>query len=339
MLRIVDQNRSAAAFVLLVVLCGVLTLTMQSSVGGMSIYSESYEVRRLQAHDSILNNQLPVGAESWNSIGGNGTNIRIAAVYLAEAMHQVLGISVIHSYWFIDTVSLFLALFLLYFFLSNWLPRHYAALGVIYVGSVLPLTYLFVLFHPWDRLSLLSWVVLFMLVRSRRTLILGVVLALSVSIKYDVVLLPGLYWLAHVSRARFTRTTLETAALFVVSFGVYFGLRAMLPGGFGGGPGMAALMVENLQRFVQLAVYFPPVAYPPILVFLLPVLLIVSRFPKDDQFLRAGIVFAGALICYFFIASHFEEVRAHMPLLLLILPAALLSLQSLLEPVQNKSDG
>jgi hypothetical protein len=45
------------------------------------------------------------------------------------------------------------------------------------------------------------------------------------------------------------------------------------------------------------------------------------------------------LICYFFIASHFEEVRAHMPLLLLILPAALLSLQSLLEPVQNKSDG
>ena len=253
-------------------------------------------------------------------------------------MNQVFGISVIHSYWFIDTVSLFLALFLFYFFLSNWLPRHYAVLGVIYVGSVLPLTYLFVLFHPWDRLSLLSWVVLFMLVRSRRTLMLGVALALSVTIKYDVVLLPGLYWMVHVSRERFTRTSLETAALFAVSFGVYFGLRALLPGGFGGGPSMSALVVENLQRLVQLAAHFPPIAYPPFLVFLLPVLLIIFRFPKDDQFLRAAIVFAGALICYFFIASHFEEVRAHLPLLLLILPAALLSLQSLLEPGRSLSD-
>lgn len=312
---------------------------MQSSIGGLSIYSESVETRRLQAHDTILNNKLPDGVESWNSLGANGTNIRIASVYLAEAMHRVFGISVIHSYWFIDTISLFLALFLLYFFLSNWLPRHYAVLGVIYVGSVLPLTYLFALFHPWDRLSLLSWVVLFMLVQSRRPFILGVALALSVSIKYDAVLLPGLYWLAHVSHARFTRTSLETAALFAVSFGVYFGLRAVLPGGFGGGPSVSALVAENMQRLIELAAFFPPIAYPPFLVFLLPVLLIIFRFPKDDQFLRAAIVFSGVLMFYFFIRSHFEEVRAHMPLLLLILPAALLSLQRLLEPAEIKSDG
>lgn len=338
MLRIVDQNHRAAAFMLLIVLCGVLTLTMQSAVGGLSIYSESVEARRLQLHDAILNNQLPDGFESWSSLGANGTNIRIAAVYSAEAMKQVFGISVIHSYWFIDTISLFLALFLLYFFLSNWLPRHYAVLGVVYVGSILPLTYLFTLFHPWDRLSLLSWVVLLMLVRSRRILSLGVALALSVTIKYDVVLLPGLYWMVHVSRARFTRTSLETIALFAVSFGAYFGLRAMLPGGFEGAS-MSALVVENLQRLVRLAAYFPPIAYPPFLVFLLPVLLIIFRFPKDDRFLRAAIVYACVLICYFFIASHFEEVRAQMSLLLMILPAALLSLQALLEPARNQSDG
>ena len=202
----------------------------------------------------------------------------------------------------------------------------------------LPLTYLFVLFHPWDRLSLLSWVVLLMLVRSRRTLMLGVVLAISVTIKYDVVLLPGLYWLVYVSRARFVRTSLETAALFAVSFGVYFALRTIFPGGFGGGGAMAANVVENLQRLVDLAVYFPPVAYPPFLVFLLPVLLIIFRFPKNDRFLRAAIVYAGVLICYFFVASRFEEVRAHIPLLLMILPAALLSLQSLLEPERGVTD-
>ena len=338
MLRIVDQNRSAAALVLLIALCGVLTLTMQSSVGGLSIYSESVEARRLQAHDTILNNQLPDGVESWNSLGANGTNIRIGAVYLAEAMTQMFGISVIHSYWFIDTISLFLALLLFYFFLSNWMPRHYAVLGVIYVGSILPLTYMFVLFHPWDRLSFLSWVVLLMFVRSRRTLMLGVALALSVTIKYDVVLVPGLYWLVHVSRARFTRMSLEAAALFAVSFGVYFGLRAMLPGGFGGGAGISALVVENRQRLVQLAVNFPPVAYPPFLAFLLPVLLIIFRFPKDDRFLRGAIIYAGVLIWYFFIRSHFEEVRSQLPLLLMILPAALLSLQSLLEPEKAGND-
>lgn len=338
MLRIVDGNRPAAAFVLLVALCGVLTLTMQSAVGSMSIYSESLESKRLQAHEAILNNQLPDSVESWAALGANGTNIRVAAVYLAEAMHQVLGVSVIHSYWFIDTVSLFLALFLLYFFLSNWLPRHYAALGVIYVGSILPLTYMFALFHPWDRLSLLSWVVLLILVRSRRTILIALALAISVPIKYDIVLLPGLYWMAHVSRARFVRTSLETAALFAVSFGVYFGLRAMFPGGFGGGGSISAMVVENLQRLVNLSVYFPPVAYPPVLVFLLPVLLIIIRFPREDRFLNAAIIYAGMLICYFFIRSHFEEVRAHIPLLLMILPAALLSLQSLLEPNRMQSD-
>lgn len=334
MLKIVDRNRSAAGFLLLLALCGVLTLTMQSAAGNLSIYSEAVEARRLQAHETILHNQLPDGVESWGELGANGTNIRIGAVYLAEAMHQTLGISVIHSYWFIDTISLFLALVLLYFFLSNWVPDRYAVLGILYVGSVLPLTYLFVLFHPWDRLSLLSWVVLLMLVRSRRTLVLGVALALSVTIKYDVVLLPGLYWMAHLSRARFIRTSIETAALFVVAFGVYFGLRTVLPGGFGGA-GMSGIVVENLHRLVNLTIYFPPTAYPPFLVFLLPVLLIILRFPEDDQFLRAAIIYAGVLTCYFFIASHFEEVRALMPLLLMILPAALLSLKSFLEPTRS----
>ena len=337
MLAIVDRNRTAASVTLLIVLCGVITLTMQSAMGSLSIYSESVEARRMQLHEMILNNELPDGVDSWAEAGANGTNIRIATVYLAEAMHQVLGVSVIHSYWMIDTVCLFATMLLLYFFLLNWLPNHYAMVGLLYVASVLPLTYLFVLFHPWDRLSLLSWVALLMLVRSRRIFSLGIVLALSVTIKYDVVLLPGLYWLAHVTRKRFMRTSIETVALFVVSFGVYFGLRAMLPGGFGGS-GMGDLVLQNLQRMVELTVYFPPIAYPPLLVFLLPVLLIIIGFPREDRFLRGAIIYAAVVICYFFVASRFEEVRAHMPLLFMILPASLLSLQGLLETTRSQTD-
>ena len=337
MLRIIENNRQRATLLLLVLLCGVLTLTLQSAVGSLSIYSESVESRRLQAHETILHNQLPDNVSSWGELGANGTNIRIASVYLAEGIHELFGISVIHSYWMIDTISLFLALFLLFFFLRHWLPSQYAALGLIYVGSILPLTYLFTLFHPWDRLSLLSWVVLLMLVRSRRFLLLGLCLALSVPIKYDVVLLPGLYWMAHLSRSRFVRTSLETTVLFSISFGMYFLLRTMFPGGFEGG-NMADLIAENLQRLVDLAMYFPPVAYPPFLVFLLPVLLVIFRFPKDDQFLRAGIIYASVLICYFFARSHFEEVRALIPLMLMILPAALLSLQELLDGKRSVSN-
>ena len=337
MLRIVDHNRLTAAIFLLIALCGVLTLTLQSSIGRETVYSEELEARRLLIHDAILKNRLPDGVESWAELGANGINIRIATVFLAEAMHRILGISVDHSYWFIDTISLFLALILIYYFFSHWLPPNYAVLGVLYVGTVLPLTYLFVLFHPWDRLSLLSWVVLLILVRDRRTVLLAIALAFSVTIKYDVVLVPGLYWLAHVNRRRFVRTSLETAALFVVSFGVYFGLRAVFPGGFGG-TNMTGHIVQNLERIVELARYFPPIAYPPLLVFFLPVLLIIFRFPKDDQFLAASIVFSGGLLCYFFIASRFEEVRAHMPLLIMTLPAALLGLRELLDPVPEASD-
>ena len=102
---------------------------------------------------------------------------------------------------------------------------------------------------------------------------------------------------------------------------------------------MAATVIENLQRMVQLARFFPPIAYPPVLVFLLPVILIAIRIPKDDRFLRGAIIYAGVLLCYFFVASHFEEVRAEIPFLLMILPAALLNLRILLEPEGNLADG
>jgi len=94
-----------------------------------------------------------------------------------------------------DTVCLFASLLLLFAYLKRWVPVSYAVIGILMYGAMLPLTYLFHQFQPWDRPSIVLWILLLMLIRAGPIWVIAPVLAVSAGIKYDTVLLPGLYWL------------------------------------------------------------------------------------------------------------------------------------------------
>src|SRR5688500_5661133 len=92
---------------LLVLLAGSLALVLQKWVGGATIYHPGYAEARRVLHESIFRNQLPPDRRSWSELGANGTNIRIATVYVAEAAHRFSEIDVLTIYKGLDTAALF----------------------------------------------------------------------------------------------------------------------------------------------------------------------------------------------------------------------------------------
>ena len=74
------------------------------------------------------------------------------------------------------------------------------------------------------------------------------------------------------------------------------------------------------------------VFYPPLLVFGPTLALALFGAPRGDRLMRAMALFGVLLLVPLFIATNFVEVRAQMPMFVLLLPAAIAGLQRLTEP-------
>lgn len=301
---------------MLVLLIGVVTLVSQHWVGGATIYRDQLETRREQIHQYVLENRLPPGV-TWTSFGGNGINIRLVTVLAAEGMHRVAHLSVLNSYYVIDTVALFSGLLLLFAYLRRWFSDEYCLIGVLFVAAILPLTYVLFAFHPWDRPSMVLWLAAAYLVRDRRVLLFALIIGLAVAVKYDAIVLPGLFFLAYVTRRDWLSVTVTTGLLFVVTVGVFALLIRARPGGFESNPG-SHQMLKNLSIFAGMRF-----TYPPLLAFSVPLLAALIGFRSADRFVQASAVFGVLLFVPFFVGSNFAEFRAEVPVLILILPAAL----------------
>jgi hypothetical protein len=324
---VTDSHSSAVWYrelIVVAVLAAVFTLGLQWWVGGVTIYDPAWVGRRTAMHDALMINRAPAG-RSWSDIGANGVNIRLGVVYLAELVHRILGVSIWSAYFVVETLFLWCTFPLLYVCLRGWFPASWSLVGLLFYTAALPLTYFFYHFHPWDRASLALWLVLVLLLRANRVLLMGAVLALAVVVKYDVVLFPALYWLARVERGNWKSVTAQTAALFAVSFATYYGLRWEFPGGFAErhiGP----QIVKNLADMRALYVF-----YPPLLVFGPTLALAFVGAPLGDRLMRAMALFGVLLLVPLFIAANFEEVRAQMPMFVLLLPAAIAGLRRVME--------
>lgn len=315
---------------LLMWVLGSLTVALQAYVGHSTLYSKELQDRREELHDAILSNKAP-GGRNWDDVGASSLNIRIGAVYLAEAIHTVTRLDLSTVYLLIDTVFLFAAVLALFFYLRKWLPDTYCVIGVLYFCSVLPLTYFLHHFHPYDRIQLAIWILLLYLTRERRPLLLGACLAVSVAIKFDTLLLPALYFLAHARLENWRRAGLETVGLFATAFSVYVALIWAFPAPTEPSrftiPMVAYFVRQNIADIIA-----KNIAFPPLLGYAAPLILSFVHLAARDRFLRASVWFACALSIIFFSFSFYEEIRAQLVILVLVMPAALLTLRSVLEP-------
>ena len=312
---------------LLVAWAAIVTITMQSWIGGATIYRAEYAERVAMAHRAIVANRPPDGV-SWTAAGLNSTNIRVGVPFAVEALSRSTGVGVIRLYRLVDTAALFAALVLLAVLLRRIVDPVYAALGALAFASVLPLTYQLFYYHPWDRVSLINWIVLLLLAERQRIGWFAAMLPVAIAVKFDVILLPGLILLMRApisTRLRdHVRPLALCAGLFAVSFGTYWLLRFVRPGGFepvARGP----LFQHNLEALRELNI-----AYPPFLGFALLIPLAVYGLRSGTRFTRACVVFAFPLLGVFLLQSRFEEFRCEVPVFLMLLPSALIGLRDIL---------
>lgn len=324
---------------LLISLAGVLTMTLQGWVGKATIYAENLESKRLMLHNAILRNTLPEGY-TWKEIGAYTVNIRILVAFFAEMIHKITNYEVYKIYILIDTICIFVIIIALFVYLKKWVNNQYCTIGILYFCSIMPLTYFLYAFHPWDRPSLLFWILLLYLLREKKVLTFAVVLAISITIKYDTVLLPGLYFLYMISHKNWRKTLFTTTMLFAISFGVYFLLLRIFPGVPSSGAGYTAKIWSQVSKNVeQMFGYDGGIKYPPLLGFSIPILLAFWGLRVKERFMLACVVFGCMLIIPWFLFSNFIEIRAEMPLLVLLLPSSLMGLKFVFEEKTINMEG
>jgi hypothetical protein len=284
-------------------------------------------------YQAILRNRLPPGVPTWDAVGANGTNIRVLPLWAAELLHNLTGESLDRCVLLLAVGALFVDVVLLVVLLHQWFDPPLVMAGVLYFGTVLPLTYLFALGVPWDRPSLLFWLAGLLLLRARRLVPLIPILILGVMTKYDILLLPILYFLAQASRSDWKRPLAATAGLLACTFGTYAALRFAIPGGFEPTsiPGQVG---RNVEDFLSLGL-----RYPPLLAFGLPAVLVVVGFKRADRFAQAAVVFAVMQATILFLQANFREVRAEVPVLVLLMPAALIGLRTVMPDALATSPG
>lgn len=305
---------------LIIVISGIITVVQSDYVGDVQIYTLELEDRRVAYHDAIFNNN-PVG-HKWGDRGDSAVNIRILTVYLVEYAHRLTGISLLKTYKLVDMAAIFASLILSFLFFKRSYTAEIALIAILYLGSILPLTYAYHAFHPYDRPGLLLWILFAWAVRDDRFYLAIPILLIAVLNKYDAVVLPGLYFLTHLSRTRFVPVVVRTIALFALTFGLFFLLRSLLPGGFADTD-----IVAELQHNIELLLRMN-LRYPPLLAFGLPLGLAIYGWRAGDQFSRAGFLMALAILLGpLFLLTNFEEVRAEMGALFLLLPLALAGLE------------
>lgn len=315
---------------LLFSLLGAITIALQAYVGDATIYAASLDARRLELHEAILHNVAP-GGGSWGDVGAASLNLRVGIVYLAEAGARLGHLPVLDVYRLLDTLWLFVGLVGVYAYLRKWLPDTYCLIGTLYLAALLPLTYFLHAFQPWDRIQLCFWLLMLHLLHTRRTVWLGLCLAASIVVKFDAILLPALYFLVHADRQSWLRTGIATALLFTVGAAVYLGLQGLYPAPLDGSrftlEVIAARLDLNIAHFRAMHI-----KYPPLLMHSLPLLLALAGIWRRERMLWASVLFALGMGLVWLLTTRYAEVRAQLPFVVLVLPAALLTLRELLEP-------
>jgi hypothetical protein len=295
----------------------VITVTNQYWVGGVTIYADSLVPGREQLHQAVLENRLPSGVDSWSAIGANSLNLRPFTVWAAEALHRLSGESIEKSYRILESAAMFGVCLLLFGFLHARFGAERAVLGLLYFGAVAPLTFFLHDFHPWDKPSISAWLVCLMLLTHRRWIPLGAALAVAMLVKFDIVLFPVLVPLAFLERTGWRRTTALTAALLCTTFGLYVLLRTALPGG----EPQHIQIARNAGVFLEMGI-----AYPPLVALAFPAALAAIGFRTATRMDQAMVIFAVLQCGVLLLITNFEEFRAEVPLLLLLMPCALVGL-------------
>ena len=156
-------------------------------------------------------------------------------------------------------------------------------------------------------------------------------------VKFDMILLPFLYAAITWRRDDLRGWALRVAAVFIVVWGIWQWLMFVYPIEKPPGPPVDYMLVRLGDIFSDLKTF--AVAWPPLLFLSLPLMLITLGWRRLPVFHRWSVGFVLGTLALYSVTVHMREVRAHVPLLCLLLPGALISLRGLLEEEEPTKPG
>ncbi len=308
---------------------GIVSIVEVNFVGDATIYSLNAANMREELHESIIHTRAPEAG--WSALGAYGINIRVAIPYLVEFIHQVTGIRVLRLYKGVDLIGLWLGMIIFFLFLRNAFTAWESALACLYFAAILPLTFAFHSYHPYDRASFVAWLLAVWSARSGRFWEFSAASVGAVLIKYDAIVLPALYFLGNSTPRNWRKCLAQTCAIGTILLAIVIALIVLIPGGIE--PRRYEVRISrNLEMLIGSGIF-----YAPTLAFGLPIALAILGYPMSDRFVRASVWLAGLITVILFVVTNFEEVRAEQMLFPLLAPAALLGLRRILgEPAVSE---
>lgn len=333
MLAQVTKN-SAIQLIILFLFSALISMGLQQSVGDETIYSKELEAKRIIIHESMLNNTITENSSKGNVnvYGGpnlKGISTRIGTVYFADFINRNVNVPVLKVYKGIDTFFLWLSITALFFYLRLFVSKQNAMLGVLYFCSIIPLTYFFQLFHPWDRFSFFLWILLLICIEKNRLLMYSVLYLISIVVKFDTILLPALFFLRNI-KSQPSKLFIMCAILGITGLFEFELINFAFPnGGFDEGNFISNALNQIAKNITVALKSF--VGYPPMVVFFVPALLICFGWRNSFYNERLFFLFSLPLLVLMIILTNFIEVRAELPVLLLWLPLALRGMQTIFD--------
>ncbi len=299
------------------------TVVQMHYVGEVTIYRAEIAEKRLTVHRAIVDYDSG-RPEFWTSTGTETQASRFAIPVAIDHIHRITGQPVNLLYKALDAVCLFLLLIAVHALLRSWLDSTSSLLGMFIFIVILPISFSFHYYQPWDRATQLLWTLSFLAIRYDRPLLLYALVPINAFVKFDAILTPGVYFLSRIGAGNWRRLSLHSAILvalaaFPIALVVYLRPDAFPPRGLS--------LSINLWDMAKLHI-----SHPAVLVYLQLVVLGYIGRHRADRMALAFFACALLLLVPHFMLTIFKELRAQIYIAILMLPAALLGLEALLSP-------
>jgi hypothetical protein len=158
-----------------------------------------------------------------------------------------------------------------------------------------------------------------------------ILLFIGTTIKYDIVVFPALYFIYNISSSKWKSVFPRTLLLSAATICTFIALRKLIPGGFVEKDLWNQARI-NLRHFLSYPYAF---AYPAVLAFSVPLILTLYGWRSLIRFHVCCNILGIVIFVIVLIFSNFRELRAEMPIVLLIIPSAVNGLKVMLQDMDS----
>lgn len=247
---------------------------------------------------------------------------RPLSFWMTEVLCRASGVPYLLVDFYLRMLFLFFCALALDGYLRRWLDPVATVLGVVVLFALMPAVYWRGYHKLYDFTNLLVFIAGYWLIRERRDGWLAALLAVGMLNRETPVMLVVVYFLVRWGQMPRRRLLLRTAALGLLSMGIYVGLR--LAYGYERWYHWDELWENPVdpRTYIHLLLFFGPFW---VLAFL--------DWKRKPRFLRRAMLMAPVFFAIHFVVGYVREVRLFLPLLPLFIPLGLLSL------VTSRADG